>query len=273
MYKNASVYYPQDEVHTVLLPVSLGCPHNKCVFCSMYKDDAYREVPFSQIENHLRNGDIYTEKVFLTGADPLAIGFGKMKDLLELIKKYFPYCACVASYASIRSISKYSLEDLSTLHDLGLRLLYIGFETGRDDVLKMIRKGHTVDQAIKEGQRLNQVKIPFNAIIIYGLAGKGQGRANAEATAKMLNEFSPKTLITMNLKVFSGTDLERMVERGDFIPPSYEERLVEIKTLLERLEPQRPMIFDTSHPTNLIKIKGSLPDDREGLLRTISSYL
>ena len=239
----------------------------------MYKDDEYGEVPFSDIKMQLLSGYIYTEKVFLTGADPISIGFDKMKRLLDMIRQYLPYCACVASYASIKNISKYSIEELSILHDAGLRLLYIGFETGRDDILKLMNKGHTVNEAIKQAKKLNESKIPFNSIIMYGIAGEGESVDNAVATAKMINQFTTNKVITMNLTVFDGTELEKMVIRGDFIPSYRNERLVEIRTLLENLEPKRPMIFDTTHPTNIIKIEGTLPQDKERLIYRVTNYI
>lgn len=273
MHNSDMVYYPQDEMTTVLLPVTSGCSYNKCAFCSMYKDGKYCEVPFSDIEMQLLNGYTYTEKVFLTGADPLSIGFDKMKRLLDMIHKYLPYCACVASYASIKNISKYSVEELSILHDAGLRLLYIGFETGRDDILKLMNKSHTVNEAILQAKKLNEAKIPFNTIIMYGIAGKGGSVDNAVATAKMINQFITNKVITMNLTVFSGTELNNMVKRGDFIPPDVNERLVEIRTLLENLESKQPMIFDTTHPTNIINIKGTMPQDKERLIGEVTKHI
>ncbi|MCT4605368.1 MAG: radical SAM protein [Marinisporobacter sp.] len=273
MYKNDTIYYPQDEMTTFLLPVTTGCSYNKCAFCSMYKDDQYGEVPFSDIEMQLLNGYIYTEKVFLTGADPISIGFDKMKGLLDMIHQYLPYCACVISYASIKNILKYSVEELSILHDAGLRLLYIGFETGRDDILKLMNKGHTVNEAIKQAKKLNEAKIPFNSIIMYGIAGEGESVDNAVATAKMINQFVTNKVITMSLTVFYGTELENMVKRGDFIPPNRKEQLVEIRTLLENLEPKKSMIFDTTHPTNIIKIKGTLPQDKAKLIDKVRNYI
>jgi radical SAM superfamily enzyme YgiQ (UPF0313 family) len=273
MDKKDMVYYPQDEMTTVLLPVTSGCSYNKCAFCSMYKDYKYCEVPISDMEMQLKNGYMYTEKVFLTGADPMAIGFDKMKRLLDIIHKYLPYCACVASYASIKNIAKYSVEELSILHDAGLRLLYIGFETGRDDVLKLMNKGHTVKEAIEQARKLNEAKITFNSIIMYGIAGKGESVDNAVATAKMINEFITNKVITMNLTVFAGTELSNKVNRGDFTPPDGNERLIEIKTLLENLEPKQPMVFDTTHPTNIIRIKGTLPQDKERLIDKVTNQI
>lgn len=273
MYKDDTIYYPQDEMTTVLLPVTSGCSYNKCVFCPMYKDAKYCEVSFHDIEMELINGYAYTEKIFLTGADPLSIGFDKMKRLLDLIHEYLPYCACVASYASIKSVSRYSVEELSLLHDAGLRLLYIGFETGRDDILKLMNKSHTVNEAIKQAQKLNRAKIPFNTIIMYGIAGKGEGIHNAIATADMINKFTTKRVITMNLTVFHGTELNSMIEKGEFVPSDRMERLTEIRTLLEKLEPKQPTLFDTTHPTNIISIKGELQQDKKLLYNKVTNYI
>jgi radical SAM superfamily enzyme YgiQ (UPF0313 family) len=256
MYDIHAIYFPPDELSSVFLPVTTGCLYNKCAFCSMYKGEKNSEISLQDIEKELLNGPLYTEKVFLTGADPMSVGYKKIKQILKLIKKYLPYCACVASYASIRSISKYTLEELSILHEEGLRLLYIGFESGRDDVLKLMKKGHTVEEAITQAKKLNKAKLQFNTIIIYGIAGEGESINNAVATAKMINKFMTKRIITMNLTVF--------------IPTKGKERLIEVKTLLENLEPKQPTIFDTTHPTNIIKSEGTLPYDREKLINKVT---
>ncbi len=270
MYKNDTVFYPHDEMRTFLLPVTRGCSYNKCAFCSMYKDDEYEEVSLRDIELQLMNGYLYTEKIFLTGADPMAIGFERMLEVLKLINKYLPYCGRVASYAAIKSIEGYTVEELSILHDAGLRLLYIGFETGRDDILKIMKKGHTVDQAIKAGKKLNQANLQFNAIIMYGIAGEGECIDNGLQTAKMLNSFETRKVITMNLMIFEATELQDMIKRGEFTPAPGKERMLEIKTLLEELEAEKEMIFDTTHPTNIIKIKGKLPKERDRLISELA---
>ncbi len=273
MYKDDTLYYPQDEMNTVLVPVTSGCSWNKCVFCSMYKDVKYAEVPFPDIEAELRSGFTYTEKIFLTGADPMSIGFSKMKRLLDTIHQHLPYCARVASYASIQNIKKYSVEELSILHDAGLRMLYIGFETGRDDILAKMRKGHRVAEAIEQAKKLNRARLPFNTVIMYGIGGEGESEKNAVATAEMINQFTTDRVITMNLAIFYGTELEGMVKRGEFILAEPKERLVEIKTLLENLKPRQPTIFDTTHPTNMIKIHGTLPQDKLRLTGEVTRYL
>lgn len=271
MNETPIIFYPQDEMMTFMLPVTKGCSYNQCAFCSMYKDIEYNEISFHEIEMELQHGPLYTERVFLTGADPTAIGFEKMKRLLAMIHDYLPYCACVACYASIKNIMKYSLTELSILHHAGLRHLYIGFETGSDDALKLMNKGHTVENAIIQAKKLNQANIPFSTVIMYGIAGAGKSIDNAIATANMINQFSTKRIITMCLTVFFGTPLENMVERGDFILSSSMERLAELKVLLEYLNPEQPTMFDTTHPTNIVKLKGTLPWDKQRLISEIDS--
>lgn len=270
--REETLYYPQDEMNTALLPVTTGCSYNRCAFCSMYKGVEYRKIPLHDIEAELRSGNLYTEKVFLTGADPMSTGYDRMKRLLEMIRRYLPYCHRVACYASIKNIAGYSMEELSVLHDAGLRMLYIGFETGRDDILALMKKGHTADEAVEQARKLNAAKIPFCTVIMYGIAGAGQSVDNAVATANMINRFATQKVITMSLIIFNNTELNHMVKRGEFVPPGGRERMLEIRTLLETLEPEKPTVFDTTHPSNIIRISGTLPWDRQKLIKDVERH-
>ena len=269
MYKSRTIYYPQSEIHTPLIPVASGCPHNKCKFCSMFKEQTYEELDIDDVEYELKNLQEYTEKIFITGADPMAIGFTKMMQVLKKVKKYAPYCACVAAYASVRSIAAYSVEELKELHDEGLRLLYIGFESGWDYALNLMGKGHTVEMAIEQGKKLNQANIMLNAIVMYGIAGKGKSVENAIKTAEMLNQFDSYKIVTMNLTVFEMTELAKMEKNGAFVQADTNEKILEIKTLLEHLEVKKSTIFDTTHTTNILKIEGRLPEEKERLIKEI----
>lgn len=264
-----TVYYPQDEMTTPLLAVSQGCAYNQCAFCAMYKGLDYRVCPLDDIKDELLNAPPLTERLFLTGADPLTLGFGRLKKNLEAIRAYLPYCACVASYASIRGLKAYSAEELSTLHHLGLRRLYIGFESGDDPALKAMNKPHTRADAVHQAKKLEAAQIPYRAIILLGIKGRGQGIKNAKETASIFNQLAPEKIITMNLRIFAASPLQKRVDEKDFLPARKDERMEELSCLVKNLFPKKPLIFDTTHPTNFIKIKGSLPHDKEELLKKI----
>lgn len=269
MYQNETIYYPQDEMNTPLLPVTNGCPYDQCTFCSMYKGSIYSEVPFSDIVYELKNMDPYTERIFLVGADPLHIGYEKMLLILKEIKKQLPYCACVASYAAVRSLKQYTLEELSSLHEHGLRLLYVGFESGSEEILHMIHKGHTVEDAVRQGQKLNEAHLLFNAIIMYGIAEHDKIHTHAVQTAKMLNQMNPHKIITMNLTLFTGTILYNRAENGLYTPTGRQERIEELKLLISSLHPCKKVLLDTTHPTNIVRVRGFLPDETEKILKKI----
>lgn len=266
MSQESSVYYPASEVHSTLLPVTAGCSWKRCAFCAMYESDTYAVLPLQQLEEQLRYGNTYTEWVFLTGADPLTSGFEHMCRVLKLVNKYLPYCCSIAAYASIRTIATYSLEQLKTLHGLGLTLLYIGFESGSDAVLTQMRKGHTVAQALEQAHKLNAAKLPFNCIVMYGIAGKGRCLEHAEETAALVNQFQSRKIVTMNLTVFNSTPLAAMEREGLFTQASNAERLEELRRLLELLDPPGGALFDSTHATNYVKLLGMLPHEREKLL-------
>ncbi len=271
MYKDETTYYPVNEMHTQLVPVTIGCAHKKCAFCHMFENCTYEEVPLHDIDYELQYGKEYTERVFLTGADPMHIGFEKMLKVLQLIRKRLPRCACVACYAAVRTVYRYTVEELSQLHDLGLRLLYIGFESGDDAILSFMKKGHNLDMALTAAKKLNEAHIPFNSIVMLGLAGKGKGLEHAKANAEMLNQFKSSKVVTMNLTVFDSTPLAAMETRGDFVQASNWEKCEELKALIEALDPADGTILDTTHPTNTIKIKGQLPFEREKLLKDLEN--
>ncbi len=272
MMKKENVYFPRDEIRTTLLPVTIGCAHNECAFCTMYRDDPYSIVPLFEVEIQLKNMDLYTERIFITSGDPLSIGYEKMKEVLDLIGKYLPYCAGVASYASVRSIKKYTVEELSILHHSGLRLLYMGFESGYDEALNFMKKGYTSKDAIEEAKKLNEAQIPFNTVIVIGMAGKGKSLESALATAEMINQFETNKVYTMNLTVFHGTELDNKIKKEEFELASGKERLIETMTLLRNLNKEKRTLFDTTHPANVVSLKGYLPDEKDRLMKEIMRY-
>ncbi len=269
MYRNDTIYFPGTEARNVLVPVTSGCPHNVCTFCTMYKETAYKPVALSDIEYELKNVDPQSDKVFLVGADPLCVGYERISSIIDIIKKYLPHCARITAYCSIRTVAKYTVEQLKDLCDRGITALYIGFESGDDEVLKKARKGHTVAMAVEQAHKLNEAGILFSTVVMYGLAGKGNGVQNAIKTAEMTNKFKTYKVVTMNLTVFEGSEIADMIRNGDFVEEDGAEKRLEIRTLLEHLDVKQSTMFDTRHATNPIKMVGTLPRDKEMLLEKL----
>ena len=149
----------------------------------------------------------------------------------------------------------------------------VGFETGSDETLKLMKKGHTAAAAVRQGQKLNEAKLPFCAIVMYGIAGEGKGEENARLTAKLLNQFVPAKIITMNLTVFALTEPGRDGERGKIYRGNDEGETPGVKNLIIELHMKKPVEIDTTHTTNLIKMTGRLPEDAEKLLDQIDARL
>lgn len=276
MYQEETIYYPPDEMFSVFIPVTSGCSYNKCAFCNMYKDISYSIVPEREIEANLASAaeyNLYTERIFLTGAEPLSVGFERMRRILGLVKKYLPYCACAASYASVKNLRMYTDEELTELHNMGLRCLYIGLESGSDRILQLMNKGHTAKEAVAQMQRLNRVKLPFHTILMYGMGGAGTAQESASASAELVNQFETQRVIMMNLTVFPGTELDSRTRSGQFVPASAGEKTEELYLLLSGLHPEKDTIFDTTHTTNPIRIKGTIPGEKDNMLKKIEEYL
>ena len=136
-----------------------------------------------------------------------------------------------------------------------------------------MKKGHTAAVAARQGQKLNEARLPFYAIVMYGIAGEGKGKENARLTAELLNQFVPAKIITMNLTVFALTELAEMVKERRFTEAATQEKLQELKTLITELHMEKSVEIDTTHITNLIKMTGRLPEDAEKLLDKIDARL
>ena len=147
------------------------------------------------------------------------------------------------------------MEELESLHREGLRLLYVGFETGDDEVLTFMKKGNTAEEAVQQGRKLAEANLMFHAIIMYGIAGKGKSVRNAKLTAKMLNQLNPRKIITMNLTIFQGTELAHLVEKQEFVEAGVREKRDEIKVLIENLD--------------VGKLQGWLPEQREEFIEKL----
>ena len=269
------VYRPPGEWRSFLVQATIGCSHNGCTFCGMYKGKKFRVRPLEDIIGDIREAAAFYnqyEKVFLCDGDAIAM---KTEDLLEIlreIKQDFPHCRLISTYAGPKSTLSKTPEELKLLHEAGLGRAYLGIETGMESLLKSTNKGVTRAQMLEAGLRLRNAGIDLWGIILIGLGGKPLSMENARETAKIVNEMQPNHLSAMNYTPGEGTKLGNQALRGEFQVLSAKESLLETAELIRNLNVSG-MHFTSDHASNYLPLKGTLNEDREQLLRLIDGAI
>jgi len=279
MIYNGTVYRPPVEADTLLLPVTEGCSHNSCRFCSMYKGIPFRMLSMQDIEECLKEALFYyrkagwpTGRVYLVGADPFALPFERLKAVIDLIRRYLPECETITMYAAVRNVMRKSDEDLSALRDLGVNDLYVGIESGLEDVLANLNKGNTVEQAREQCLRLNSFGISHMDMLMLGAGGRGRGRESALASAALLNEIRPKMVLVNSMSIFPDTALYADVKRGAFTPAGEKEMLGEEYLFIEHLD-LPDTYFWAAHALDAVRFQGYLGEDKPKMLKLLSEAI
>lgn len=271
MQYEGTTYRPPPEADTPLLQVTVGCAHNRCTFCDMYRDVTFRRIPMDQIEadlKELRGIFPKSERIFLVNGDAFVLKTSALKEITEKINRIFSKCRTISMYASIRDIKAKSDHELIELRNLGINDLYVGVESGWDEVLEHINKGHSVAEATQQLDRLNRAGINHIANLMLGVAGIGNGLENAHLTAEFLNQTRPNLIWVGTLAVFEGTELHTEMAQGTFIPATELEILEEEKALINAIELDNVRFYGV-HPTNTVRISGRLPQDKQRMIATI----
>ena len=266
-----NVYRPPFEAHSLLLQVTQGCSHNQCAFCTMYRGVSYQTETMEQVETDLREASAYAgrvRRVFLENGDAFALDAAALAEVARMIHKYLPLTETIAMYASIRNIRDKADSDLKQLRELGINELNIGVESGLDDALWAMRKGYTAAEAITELKRLRKAGIEFGANVILGIAGSGRQAESANATAALLNETRPYLIFTGTLHADPGCPLYDVIKAGAFAECSFGEYLNEEELLLEQLDLDGCQLFSL-HPSNVVRMRGTLNRDKEEMLSEI----
>ena len=258
MHYTGPVYRPPIEADTPLLEITYGCSWNKCSFCTMYQNQKFGISPIEDIEEDLQELSKYypknLKKIYVENGDAFTLQVHKLIEIGELIHKYFPEIETITCYTSIRNIKAKSIEDLKKLRALGFNSFYIGIETAYDPALMQMSKGYTQADEYEQLKKLHDAEISYNAIIMFGVAGKGNYRENACETIKLLNTFKPKIILTMSTSVQDNTPLYEMVEKGEFIIPTEREILDEELLYLENLKMDDDCLYFGAHIYNLSRI-------------------
>ncbi len=269
------VFRPPSEGDSLLLQVTVGCNHPTCkfCFCSLLPEDYVRgkdEVLADVDEAGAKYGS-QVEKVFFLLASALCAPTDTLLAAAGRCREVFPNLRQISSYGHPLDILRKSDEELRALAAAGLTRLYVGIESGSEEVLRHMKKGGTPRQIERAGLRAIEAGMTLSCQIILGLGGKRFTNEHAEGTARILSAVSPDYVGFLSLMVTPRTELAREVEEGAFELLDDDQYLDELERIIEGTEARRPIVVRTNHPSNYVTVRGTLPSDKAAILETIRS--
>lgn len=271
------VFRPPAEWRSLVLQVTIGCSWNKCTFCEMYQTKSFRAKPLDQVEHEIKvfaeeGGDV--RDVFLADGDAMALPTKHLLALLGLIKMYLPTVRRVSSYCLPRNVMYKSVEDLTALKEAGLSLVYVGCESGNDEVLSAVNKGESYESSLSALTKLKQAGIKRSIMILLGLGGLKLSTRHAISSAKLCSASSPEFLSVLTTSFPRGMDRVEEGFDGDFQPLTAREGLKELKLLLENIDiPTDKTIFRSDHASNYLVLKGRLGRGKAKMLEQLTAVL
>jgi radical SAM superfamily enzyme YgiQ (UPF0313 family) len=269
------LFRPPCEANSLIVQVTLGCPHNKCAFCGMYKMKKYQVRDPEEVKADLRRARLlyrHVGSIFLADGNTLAMNSGKLEDIIKYIRHLFPEVQRISSYAGARFLKGKSVEALRRLKEAGLDIVYLGLESGDDEVLEMMKKGVDSEGMIEAARRIKEAGIALSVYILMGLGGEELWRQHAENTARVLSAMQPDFIRPRTLFLLPGSPLYDEAQEGRFREASGETIMRELQVIIQGLEVEDAQ-FLSDHISNYIPVYGRLPDDKEKMLAMIEEAL
>lgn len=274
------LYRPPSEAYSLILQITLGCSHNSCVFCGMYQSKQFHIKSIKEIKIEI---DMFAtryshiDKIFLADGNALTAPTEFLVEILEYIKIKFPKCERVSCYATHIDIRKKSLEELQLLSSKGLKLLYLGVESGDDETLRFIRKGATAQDMIDLSKKVKDANMKLSATFILGI--NGQEKDNTEhaiKTGELISKMYLDYVGLLTLRLEEGSYLTKLAAEGKYTLVELEEVVRELKLILENIKTEeipQEIIFRSNHASNFLTLKGTLPQDRDKMLEKVKQVI
>ncbi|NLY81722.1 MAG: radical SAM protein [Clostridiales bacterium] len=272
MRYEGNIYRPPSEAWSLLIQVTVGCSHNKCTFCSMYKDKQFHLRKMEDILEDIemaRKTYRSVEKIFICDGDAMCLSNEKLLIVLGKINELFPECKRVGIYGSANDILRKSDEELVELKKAGIGIVYLGAESGNEEVLKAVEKGVTGDQLIEAVQRCEASGIKCSVTFISGMGGKKAWKEHAIDTGKMISKMNASYVSLLTLMLDPAAPIYDDIQNGDFELMSAEEIIGETYLLVQNTNPTKTCVFRSNHASNYISLRGNLPQDKEVLLKQL----
>ena len=270
------VFRPPSEANSYILQATIGCSFNKCVYCSMYRSKEFRiralDESLWDLSEAGRRGGHAIDKVFVGDGDALVLPMDHWHAILERAREVFPRLRQVSCYATAKNILEKTPAELEELRKEGLRVLYIGPESGDDATLKRIVKGATAQEHVDAAQRAHAAGMKISVIALLGIGGTQRSQEHAQATAELVTRMDPEYFAALTTSIVPQTPLVKLRDKGFFELPSVDRMLEELRTIVDLARPT-DALFRTNHASNYLPLAGRLPHDREAIVAAIDGAL
>lgn len=276
MRYEGTIFRPPSEAGSLLIQATVGCPHNKCTFCSMYKNTRFRVRSVEDIKEDLVTArDCYgpfVESVFFPDGNTIIMKTAQLEEIFRFTRELFPELQRITIYGSARFVNKKGLEELKRLKEAGLTRIHMGMESGDDITLERICKGVTAAEIITAGQKLKETGIEVSEYYMVGIGGRARWKEHAEGSARVLSAINPDYIRLRTFAPEGNTPIMEEIKAGTMQLLSPHEALREIRVLIENLQCQGSMVV-SDHISNYWNINGILPRDRDQMLAEIDKAL
>ncbi len=270
------LFRPPAEAYSAIVQATIGCSWNQCAFCEMYTSKKFRARPMdevladiSKLALHYRGS---AKKVFLADGNAFVLSIPRLIQILEHVQKEFGRLQRVSCYASPRDILAKTEQELVQLRELGLKLLYVGIESGDDELLQLVNKGETYQTTLNGISRAHNAGIDTSIMILNGLGGKRYARQHAINSARIINALNPRFLSTLTLSMPYGEDHFREKFKGEYQQQTVVEIMQELRVFIEHLEVEN-VIYRSNHVSNNLILSGTLSRDKEELLQQMDAAI
>jgi radical SAM superfamily enzyme YgiQ (UPF0313 family) len=269
------LFRPPSEAGSLILQATIGCSHNRCTFCSMYRGKRFRSRPREELQREMQEArqelGSNVRRVFLADGDAMCLSARRLEEILDDLGGCFPGLARVGIYANARDVLSKSDEELAKLRARKLGILYMGLESGDATTLERVHKGATPEEIVTAVQRAREAGLSSSVMVLVGLAGRERSLVHARTSAEAINRMQPTYTALLTYTPTPGSPLEADLRRGSFELPSPEEGLREVRELVEHLSCRT--YLTCNHASNYLPLKAKLPSGRARLLEALDAAL
>ncbi len=276
MRYRGAVIRPPSEATSLILQVTYGCSNNTCDFCGTYLDKPFAVRPPHEVVEDVTGLPAAVkeraQRVFLADGDALALSSRRLHEILDLLHAELPNLERVSSYATARNLLEKDVEELRSLRERKLELVYLGLESGDDETLAAIHKGITVAEQIAGCRRAKEAGMKLSVTAILGLAGAARSLAHGRATGEALSVIDPEYIGILTLMLVPGTRMHRKVASGELVLPDEIGMLRELREIVAHTDVS-DCLFRSNHASNYLPVGGHLPRDKDAMLAQLDKVL